>query len=321
MQNLQKINYYKILDVSTDASNEEIKKAFRKLARVYHPDINPGDKTAEEKFKQINEAYDILSDENKRADLDIQLNIPRKGKARSNRSFSRSNSRDKNFQQFVDLNGLFGDGMRNRTSKTKDRATPINPIRSNKSQAYRPGMTKTAKVVNPRPTRRDVEARLTLPLEKAYLGGYERIRLEDGRSLEVEMPSGMFDGQKIRLKGQGINGGDLYLKITIAPHSFFTIDNADVCCQLPLTPSEAILGGAIEVPTLDGLVKMNVPSGVRSGQRLRLANKGYPTLRGDRGDQLVEIQVVIPKDINEKEKELYQQIRQIETFNPRKNLF
>jgi curved DNA-binding protein len=287
-------NYYEILGLSRDASGEEIKKTFRRLARQYHPDVNPGDKAAEEKFKDINEAYDILSDENKRADYDKLLF----GKQR--RRFERSR---------VGFNRN-GNGSGSNSRQT---------FESWKFSDFSPGTTKTAKVVGS-PPRRDVEARLTLPLEKAYRGGRERIRLEDGRSLEVDMPPSMMDGQKIRLKGQGINGGDLYLKITISRHPFFELQGADIYCQIPVTPSEAIVGGAVEVPTIDGLVKMTVPKGVKAGQRLRLANKGYPDGQGSRGDQLVEIQIVIPPELSEQELELYKQLRQVEKFNPRRNL-
>lgn len=193
-------------------------------------------------------------------------------------------------------------------------------MRSQETSAYRPGTTKTVKSVASAPAPKNIEARLTLPLEKAYTGGKERIRLEDGRSLEIEMPPAMFDGQKIRLKNQGLNGGDLYLEITISPHRLFTIQNYDIYCQVPITPCEAVIGGAIEVPTIDGLVKMNVPQGVYSGQRLRLANKGYRDRAGNRGDQLVEIKIVAPKEISEEELKLYQQLQEIQTFNPRQYL-
>jgi curved DNA-binding protein len=287
-------NYYEVLGVSREASSEEIKKTFRKLARQYHPDVNPGDKSAEEKFKDINEAYDILSDETKRADYDKLLFGKQKRRLnRPNEKVARNG------------NGSYNNYRQN--------------FESWKFSDFSPGTTKTAKVMGS-PLRRDVEARLTLPLEKACRGGRERIRLEDGRSLEVEMPPGMIDGQKIRLKGQGINGGDLYLKITVARHPFFKIQGADIYCQIPVTPSEAILGGAVEVPTIDGLVKMTVPKGVRSGQRLRLANKGYPDAQGNRGDQLVEIQIVMPPELSPEELALYQQLRQLEKFNPRRNL-
>lgn len=184
---------------------------------------------------------------------------------------------------------------------------------------YEPGTTKTTYTV-PRATRRDAEARLAVPLEKAYTGGQERIRLEDGRSLEVNMPPGMVTGQRIRLKGQGVAGGDLYLKIDVTPHPFFRLEGSDVHCLLPITPSEAVLGGPLEVPTLDGLVKMTIPAGVRTGQRLRLAAKGYPTSSGRRGDQIVEIQIMVPRDPSLQERELYEKLRQLETFNPRADL-
>jgi curved DNA-binding protein len=131
----------------------------------------------------------------------------------------------------------------------------------------------------------------------------------------------MVDGQRIRLRNQGINGGDLYLKITVARHPFFDVQGADIYCQLPLSPTEAILGGAIEIPTIDGLVKMTVPSGVKAGQRLRLANKGYPRSSGNRGDQLVEVQIVLPAEISNEERLLYEKLREVESFNPRKDIY
>ena len=133
------------------------------------------------------------------------------------------------------------------------------------------------------------------------------------------MPPGMIDGQRIRLKEQGVNAGDLYLKISISAHTFFEVQGSDIFCQVPVTPSEAILGAAVEVPTIDGLVKMTIPKGVKAGQRLRLAQKGYPDNRGNRGDQLVEIQIAIPPELSEKELELYQTIRELESYNPRKH--
>ena len=309
-------NYYEILGVAANAPADEIKMAFRRLARRYHPDVNPNDKSAEEKFKQINEAYDTLSDETKRQQYDLQFFS---GSKRKKYPRGTNGKRDFDFPQFGDFNN-FVEQVRQRSTLGNNSATNSTRFRPTNTEAYRPGTTKRAKVVNSRPLARDIEAKLALPLEKAYQGGRERIRLEDGRSLEVELPSGMYDGQKIRLRGQGINDGDLYLKISITPHPIFEVNGADISCQIPLTPSEAILGGAVEVPTIDGLVKMNVPPNVKSGQRLRLANKGYPNSRGERGDQLVVLQIVVPEKISKKERELYEQIRQLEKFNPRKNL-
>lgn len=288
MQKLR--NYYEVLGITKKASSEEIKMAYRSLARRYHPDRNPGNKVAEEKFKDINEAYENLSDPRKREKHDNEINS-KGGKPRSNP-----------FDPFPR-------NPRGRTATQEPNRVQV------QSDAYRnPNFKKT------RYPSRDIEAKLTLPLSKAYRGGRERIRLEDGRSLEVDMPTAMFNGQKIRLRGQGLEGGDLYLKITVARHPFFDVQGIDIYCTVPITTTEAVLGGVIEVPTIDGLVKMTLPSGVRSGQRLRLANKGYPERNGERGDQLVEIAVLTPKEITEEEKILYEKLKEVESFKPRKNI-
>lgn len=330
MQNLQNFrDYYEILGVTKDASSEEIKKVYRRLARQYHPDLNPGDKEAEEKFKTIGEAYEILSDPSRRSQYDqFSRYWKQKGFAGSKQSpkpkgwgDSRANSRSSqnvdpsdfpDFESFI--NQVIGVSSRKETKTNTGSTTTSDPFRTPR--------TKVAYTVNtpPRTARRDIEARLTLPLEKAYQGGNERIRLEDGRSLEVTMPPAMVTGQTIRLRNQGISGGDLYLKITVDPHPLFKLEGANIFCQVPVTPSEATLGGQVEAPTLDGPVKMTIPPGVRSGQRFRLGNKGYPVENGQRGDQLVEIQIVTPKNISPQERELYEKLREIETFKPRADL-
>ncbi|MEL6929101.1 MAG: J domain-containing protein [Cyanobacteria bacterium J06600_6] len=288
-------NYYEMLGVTKNASSSEIKKAYRTLAIKYHPDRNLGNKAAEEKFKDINEAYEVLSDQTRRSQYDQSLNR-------------------KPFKGGI---GNFGRGNNNARGGTTTQRAPRNRV---DPKDFRPGVTKRERVVSSRSARRDIEAKLTLGLDEAYRGGKRKIRLEDGRSLEVDMPIGMVNGQRIRLKGQGLEGGDLYLKITVARHPFFEIQGENIYCQIPVTPTEAILGSAIEVPTIDGLVKVSVPNGVRSGQRLRLANKGYFDKSGNRGDQLVEIQIVAPKDISSAEKELYEKLRKLEQFNPRQNI-
>ncbi|MEG3956534.1 DnaJ C-terminal domain-containing protein [Microcoleus sp. herbarium2] len=384
MQNFR--NYYLILGVPKDASADEIKKAYRRLARQLHPDVNPGDKSAEDRFKDINEAYDILSDIDKRAQYDqfskfwkqkgfqgkqgVRLpNFKTWGNSKATR---KKPAEDVDFSDYSDFN-KFLDQVLGRRREVR-MATANDAPRVDSYEPWNTASKKTSYVANSREdrrdvddreirretvdreirretvdreirreivdreirrdiadreirretvdreTRRDIEARLTLPLERAYSGGTERIRLEDGRAIEVNLPPAMVSGQRIRLRNQGMGGGDLYLKITVSPHPFFRLEMSEICCELPLTPSEAVLGGDIEVPTLDGLVKMKLPPGVTSGKRLRLANKGYPTGNGDRGDQLVEIQVLIPKEISEEERELYEKLRQIETFKPRQDL-
>jgi curved DNA-binding protein len=152
------------------------------------------------------------------------------------------------------------------------------------------------------------------------VGGRERIRLEDGRSLEVNMPAGVLSGQRIRLKGQGASGGDLYLKITLKPHNFFTLEGHDIRCQLPISPSESVLGVQVEVPTLGGLVKLTIPPAVKSGQQLRLSGKGFPKDARTFGDQYVEVQIVVPKNPSKQERELYEKLLAIQSFDPRENL-
>ncbi|WP_445247778.1 DnaJ C-terminal domain-containing protein [Microcoleus sp. OTE_8_concoct_300] len=375
MQNFR--NYYLILGVPKDASADEIKKAYRRLARQLHPDVNPGDKSAEDRFKDINEAYDILSDIDKRAQYDQfskfwkqkgfqgkqGVRLPNFKSWGNSKATRKKPAEDVDFSDYSDFN-KFLDQVLGRRREVR-MATANDAPRVASYEPWSTASKKTSYVANSREdrrdvddreirrdtvdreirretvdretrrdvddreirrdtvdreTRRDIEARLTLPLERAYSGGTERIRLEDGRTIEVNLPPAMVSGQRIRLRNQGMGGGDLYLKITVSPHPFFRLEMSDICCELPLTPSEAVLGGEIEVPTLDGLVKMKLPPGVTSGKRLRLANKGYPTGNGDRGDQLVEIQVLIPKEISEEERELYEKLRQIETFKPRQDL-
>jgi len=318
-------DYYEILDVSPDATVDEIKRAYRRLARKYHPDVNPGDQKAEETFKNLVEAYDVLCDPEKRQQYDNRNQKKRRrGKAATGNQ--RSNGKqDKRYGE--EVKNFVEQTIRGPRRESNNRTQTSYRVPKNDSNPYRPGTKKTAykaseqaaaEAEQERP--RDVEARLKLPLEKAYKGGNERIRLEDGRSLEIDMPSGMIDGQQMRLRGQGIAGGDLYLTINIASHYFFKLQGKDVFCRVPVTPSEAVLGSAITVRTLDGLVQMSVPAGVKSGQRLRLANKGYP-VEGERGDQLVEIQIVVPSEPSDEEKQLYQKLREVETWNPRESIF
>jgi len=360
-------DYYGILGVDPTASGAEVKRSFRQLARQYHPDLNPGDKVAEEKFKQIGEAYEILSDAARRAEYDKfatywqtkQKSRPRQKKKRARAKAQ--NSTEVRFEQYADFNSFLDDLLNRKTTRNAEPPPPPGSrVDPDRADAFEPRTSKAAYTVsqqarprsspprspNPRqprpqsrsqprpqprsqpqtqtaPPPRDIEARLTVPLDRAFSGGRERIRLEDGRSLDVNMPAGITDGQRIRLKGQGRSGGDLFLKISVAEHPFFKLEGEDVCCHLPIAPSEAVLGATIPVPTLDGAVKMRLPPGVQSGQRLRLPGKGFVREGGtidDRGDQLVEVQIVVPTNPSDEETALYEKLRAIETFQPRGHL-
>lgn len=385
MQNFR--DYYDILGIAKTADAAEIKQAYRALARKYHPDLNPGDKAAEEKFKLLGEAYDVLSDVDKRQQYEDysqywnQKGFKRgwkNGKSRRTRASAQEEySAFEDFDNFVEqlLKRHKEEGRRPTRSPSSRRSersqtasrtiAPEPPISEppatepagpapeddwTSRRAKRPldnwGEEDVPAATQPssrrssgasesrssqrrqstyarqpaRPSRRDAEADLTVPLEKAYAGGRERISLEDGRSLEVNMPPGMVTGQRIRLKGQGIDGGNLYLRIEVEPHPYFVLDEGDVYCQLPITPSEAVLGGTVTVPTLAGLVNMLIPPGIQTGQRLRLSGKGYPVGPGLYGDQIVALEIVVPTVLDDEEKALYQELRSLERFDPRANL-
>lgn len=383
MQNFR--DYYDILGIAKEADAAEIKRAYRALARKYHPDLNPGDKAAEEKFKLLGEAYDVLSDVDKRQQYEEysqywQQKGFKKGR-RSGRSWRNSDrtSVQEQYSGFEDFDNFVeqllkrhkgGDSSPSPSSRkpsrqssrpiapeppapeptpqpapspdddwtsrrasrstdnwgeaespTDDRAAARETSREARSQTRSRQRSQSTYARQPSKTsRRDAEADLTVPLEKAYAGGRERISLEDGRSLEVNMPPGMVTGQRIRLKGQGIDGGNLYLRIEVEPHAYFVLEEGDVYCHLPITPSEAVLGGTVAVPTLGGLVNMLIPPGVQSRQRLRLSGKGYPVGPGLYGDQIVELELVVPTVLDDEEKALYQELRSIERFDPRANL-
>lgn len=370
MQNFR--DYFEILGISKTAEADEIKRAYRALARQYHPDLNPGDKAAEEKFKLLGEAYDVLSDADKRSQYEQYSRYWTQKGAKGWSKFGKRNGRTsaaeaeysafEDFDNFVEqllkrhqqgddavawqqpaesvstrsssARSATSQSVRDRRngSSVPDAGQRPNPRAGQRERSRTPqsSPTDSARTSTRRspsyrtqpasPSRRDAEADLTVPLEKAYAGGRERVRLEDGRSLEVSMPPGMVTGQRIRLKGQGIDGGNLYLRIEVEPHAYFTLQDGDVYCRLPISPSEAVLGDTIAVPTLGGSVNTMIPPGVQSGQRLRLTGKGYPVGQGLYGDQIVEIDVVIPASLDDEEKALYQELKNIERFDPRGNL-
>ncbi len=315
-------DYYAILGVSKSANQDEIKKAFRKLARKYHPDVNQGNKDAEARFKQVNEAYEVLSDPEKRQKYD-QFGQYWKQAGQGFGSgtgfdvggfdFSQYGS----FDDFInELLGRFGGGTRSSNQSYSYRGTGSSGF----SGFNDFGFQNAASSAN-----RDSEAIVTLTFHEAFHGVQKRFSLGN-ETIDVRIPSGTRPGSRLRLRGKGpLNPvtkqrGDLYLKVELQPHSFFRFDSDNLVCEVQITPDEAVLGAAIDVPTPDGMVNVKLPAGVRNGQSLRLRGKGWRQSQGERGDQLVKIAIATPRDITPIEREYYEKIQSVRTFNPRSHL-
>ncbi len=308
-------DYYAILGIERSAAEADIKKAYRKLARKYHPDVSK-DPQGEEKFKDVAEAYQTLKDAEKRAAYD------RLGQHQSGEDFEPSRDWGKEFNtQFndgqssfegVDLSDLFASLSRGRGGGGRTNANfPI------------PG--------------EDFEVAAQINLEDAFQGTQVTLNLSvpvydeqgrmrrEARTVEARIPKGATDGQRLRLRGQGGKGhnggrdGDLYLNIKLHPHPLYRVDGFDLYIDLPLTPSEAALGATIEVPTLAGAVHLTVKPSTNSGQQLRLGKRGLPKPGGgaEAGDLFAIVKIVMPPTLDEREKALYTQLAEGSTFNPR----
>jgi curved DNA-binding protein len=321
-------DYYKLLGVSKTATKDEISKAFKKLARKYHPDLNQGDKEAESKFKDINEAYEVLKDEEKRKLYDTLGPDWENARHFQNQGgFSGSpfgnmggnmggmggggfsgNFNASGFSDFFE--SLFGGGGRGASySSGGFGADPFGGFapRSRKGQ--------------------DVDATMQLTLEEAYHGGAKNISLQgsDGsvRNLEIKVPAGMKNGARIRLAGQGEPGtgqgaksGDLFLHVALLPHPQFTLDDSDIVYELPVAPWEAVLGTKLRVPTLDGDIELTVPPGSGSSKKFRLRGKGLGS-GNKKGDQFVRLAINMPQSLTDEDKELWEKLQDVSTFSPR----
>jgi curved DNA-binding protein len=300
-------DYYKILGVSRTASQEEISRAFKKLARAHHPDLNQGDKKSEELFKEINEANEVLKDPEKRklydhlgADWQHGQQFQRPG-----RENVRYSSGDSGFSDFFET--IFGGGQGSRFSGGF----------SGFGGGFGGFTLKEQRG-------RNVEAVLALSLEEAFAGGRKTFTLQSShgdRSLEVLIPAGVKNGTRIRLAEQGDPSpagpaGDLFLKISLHPHRLFTVDDADVVYNLRLAPWEAALGVKVRVPTLSGEVDLSIKPGADSGKKLRLRGKGLGS-GSQKGDQIIRVTVVVPEASTAEEKALWEKLRDISSFQPR----
>lgn len=317
-------DYYSILGITKTASPEEIKQAFRKLARKYHPDVNPGNKQAEAKFKEVNEAYEVLSDPDKRKKYDQYGQYWKQvgdggfpggaGVDMGGFDFGQYGS----FNDF--LNDLFG-GAGPRTNRqsysyrtsTGKPGTGFGGFNDFGFQDMGGGAAQ------------DSEYTISLSFAEGFAGVQKRFSLGN-ETIDVRIPAGAKTGTRLRVRGKGqVNPmtqqrGDLYLKVELQPHSFFQFEGDHLLCEVPITPDEAALGASIDVPTPDGSVNVKLPAGVRSGQSLRLRGKGWPLAKGGRGDQFVKVAIAPPKDLTPQEREYYEKLRSIRTYNPRSHL-
>lgn len=288
-------NYYKILDLETShVSIDEIKQAYRQAAKKYHPDLNVGDTLAEEKIKDINEAYKVLSVPASKRKYDRVWNAKF---SRGKKAFSRKNEKGVFLNMFL--------GNLETEEKNKEKIKEKNPIKGE-----------------------NIETEISVKLYDAFYGLEKQISLKnnDGqlKTFTVKIPQGIRNEEKIRLIGQGKPGenggknGDLLIKIKIEDNHKFKLKGYDLYTDLFLTPWEAALGTRANIETIDDETKVYIPQGIQTGEKIRIPNKGYISSKNTRGDLVAEIKIVVPKQLTENEKEIYEKLSEISQFNPRK---
>jgi len=301
---------YKTLGIDRRASQDDVKSAYRKLAKKLHPDLNPGDAEVERRFKEVSQAYAILGDKEKREKFD-RGEINASGQETQRGGFYRSyaeGAKGKRYSPFgfeanedvgVDdiFSDLFGFG---------------------RGAGRRPGGRVHQKGA-------DVTYRIKVDFVEAAKGARKRITLTDGQSLEVAVPPGTQDGQSLRLKGKGMAGlggaatGDAFVEVTVTPHRFFTRQDQDIVLELPVSLQEAVLGASVQVPTIHGTVRLKIPAGSNSGSTLRLKGKGIAAKGGGKaGDQLVRLKVVLPSSPDPELVQLVREWADKHPYDPRK---
>jgi len=300
-------DYYQTLGVPRTATAEELKKSFRKLAREHHPDVAKDKKKSEEKFKEINEAYEVLSDPAKRKKYD-ELGANWKSGAEFHPGHG-------GFSSGQGFRG--GRGMTEEDIQSHFGGTGFSDFFEQLFGARRGGgFGQRGNFGAQEPESRDVEGDILVSLEEARRGSIRTVTVkhEGGAdSHQVKIPAGITEGQKLRISGRGEHGGDLYLRVRLARHPDFEVDGQNLIHELELAPWEAALGAEIAVPTLDGKVNIKIPAGTASGQKLRVRGHGL----GKTGDLLVTTKIVVPDKITDAQKKLWEQLAQESKFNPR----
>ncbi len=318
-------NYYEVLGVSKDATKEEIRKAYKNLAKKHHPDLNKNSSASETRFKEISEAYEVLKDPEKRRKYD---ELQRSAKFQHGTDFdpreygynyqttgSRGGASGFGSDEFSDFFNMFFGG---RGGGSDDIFAGF----GGNNRSYQGSSRSTGGVTSPNA---DIEAEMEIDLLEAYRGGEKQVRLntESGeKTLKIKIPKGVTDGNKIKLKGQGRidpytgKKGDLYIKLSIKNHRDLTLEGVDLYKDLKVTPWEAALGAKVSVTTLEENVNVKVPGGIESGKKLKLKGKGYKRGNGDRGDLYLTVTIVNPPNLSEKEKELYQKLQEESKFIP-----
>lgn len=309
-------DYYKTLGVARDAKEDEVKRAYRKLARKYHPDVSK-EANAEEKFKEVQEAYEVLKDSKKRSAYD-QLG--------SNWKSGQDFKPPPGWQGFAGFGGGFED------SEASDFSDFFSSIFGGATQ--RTGFGQGHRARGFQQPGRDEHAKITISLEDAFRGGVRTIELQTPevddhgrmryatRAIKITIPPGVTSGQQLRLAKQGSKGmghapaGDLYLEIEIAPHRLFSLEKRDVYCTVPITPWEAALGAKVTVPTLGGSVEMKIAPNSQAGQKLRLKGRGLPG-KPEPGDQYILLQIATPPAKTDADRALYEKMAKEMPFNPR----
>jgi DnaJ-class molecular chaperone len=320
-------DYYEVLGVARDASPEAIKKAYRGMARKYHPDVNPGDKTAEKQFKEVQQAYDILGDPEKRALYDRYGTAAFEGMAAAGPRTSASEWTARFGEpgyETIDFSEFFGPFSQG--GAAAGQATGGAGIFEDLL-----GKMRQSRTARPRGGR-SVEANLTIPFLTAVRGGETNITVQrsDGKqeSLVVKIPPGVESGSKLRLKGQGESAakggqrGDLTIQITVEPHPYFKREDRNLQVEVPVSVAEAILGARVDVPSLDGMKSLTIPPGSSSGLKLRLKGQGVPASGGKpEGDLFVVLKIVVPRNVDDAGKKLIQEFAERYKQNPRSGLW